>query len=80
MNKENEMSIHQKMELLIEEMVEKELPLPEALNEFKKIYIQTVGKKCNGTKTRMADALGIHRNTLNHITKKLKIKQTKKRR
>ena len=68
------LNIHQKMEILIQELVEKELPLNEAVAEFKKIYIQTASKKYNGTKTRMAEALGVHRNTLTHLTKKLKVK------
>ncbi|MFC2157158.1 hypothetical protein ACFLT9_04915 [Acidobacteriota bacterium] len=68
------LNIHQKMEILIQELVEKELPLNEAVAEFKKIYLQTASKKYNGTKTRMAVALGVHRNTLTHLTKKLKIK------
>ena len=68
------MNIHQKMEVLAEEIVDKELPLDEAICEFKKIFIKTAVKKYNGTKTKVAKALGIHRNTLNHLTKKLKIK------
>ena len=68
------LNIHQKMEILIQELVEKELPLNEAVAEFKKIYLQTASKKYNGTKTRMAEALGVHRNTLTHLAKRLKIK------
>ncbi len=68
------MNIHQKMEVLSEEIVEKELSMNEATCEFKKILIRTAAKKYNGTKTRVAEALGIHRNTLNHLIKKLKLK------
>jgi DNA-binding NtrC family response regulator len=68
------LNIHQKMEILIEEMVDKELPLNEAIKEFKKIYIETMSSRCNGNKTKMALALGIHRNTLNNIIRTLKIK------
>lgn len=67
-------SIHQKMEVLIKELVEKELPLKEALKEFEKIYIETTAKKYKSNKTRMAKALGIHRNTLHNLTKALNIK------
>jgi len=68
------MNIHQKMEMLAEEIVDNELPMNEATCEFKKILIKTAAKKYNGTKTTIAEALGIHRNTLNHLIKKLKLK------
>ena len=67
-------TIHTQMVLLIEEMVEKELPIKEAIKEFEKIYIETAAKKYNGNKTTMAHALGIHRNTLHNLCKSLKIK------
>jgi DNA-binding NtrC family response regulator len=67
-------SIHDRMVILIKEMVEKELPIKEAIKEFEKIYIETTAKKYNGNKTKMAQALGIHRNTLHNLCKTLKIK------
>jgi len=67
------LSLHKKMEVLIEELVDKELPIKEALREFEKIYIETTGKKFNGNKTRMAKALGVHRNTLHNLCKSLKL-------
>ena len=67
-------NIHEQMILLIKEMVEKELPLKEAIKEFEKIYIETAAKEYNGNKTKMAQALGIHRNTLHNLCKTLKIK------
>lgn len=73
MNREFEqLNIRQKMILLIDDMVEKELPLEEALDEFKKIYIEKASVKYNNVKTHMAEALGIHRNTLNNLIKALK--------
>jgi DNA-binding NtrC family response regulator len=75
MKKESrEPCIHEKMVLLIQEMVEKELPLKEAIKEFEKIYIETSAKKFNGNKTKMAKALNVHRNTLHNLCKALKIK------
>lgn len=75
MSKEPRMpNIHERMVLLIEEMVEKELPIKEAIKEFEKIYIGTAASKYNGNKTKMALALGIHRNTLHNLCKTLKIK------
>lgn len=69
------LNLHQKMEILIQEMVEKELHLKDAMREFEKIYIETASKKCQGNMTRTAKALGIHRNTLRNRVKLLKIKK-----
>jgi len=54
-------------------MVEKELSLKDGLKEFEKIYIETASKKYKGNMTKMAKALGIHRNTLRNRSKCLKI-------
>jgi len=67
-------SIHDRMMTLIKEMVEKELPIKEAIKEFEKIYIETTAKKYKGNKTKMAQALGVHRNTLHNLCKTLNIK------
>ena len=42
--------------------------------EFEKIYIETAAEIYNGNKTKMAQALGIHRNTLHNLCKTLKIR------
>ena len=74
MSKESDkLNIHQKLEIVIEEMVEKELSLKDGLREFEKIYIETVSKKYKGNMTRMSKALGVHRNTLRNRAKSLKI-------
>lgn len=74
MSKESDkLNIHQKLEIVIEEMVEKELSLRDGLREFEKIYIETVSKKYKGNMTRMSKALGVHRNTLRNRAKSLKI-------
>ena len=71
--KSDKLNLHQKMEILIDEMVEKELPLKDSLREFEKIFIELATKKYNGNKTKIAEALGIHRNTLHNLIKSLKI-------
>jgi DNA-binding NtrC family response regulator len=63
------------MELIIKDMVEKEISLKDALREFEKIFFEQAAKKHEGNKTRMAQALGIHRNTLHNRAKLLKIKK-----
>ena len=73
--KSDKPTIHRKMEIIIEEMVEKELSLKDGLKEFEKIYIETASKKYKGNMTKMAKALGIHRNTLRSRTKSLKVKK-----
>ena len=73
--KSSDLNIHQKLELVIREMVEKELNLKDGLREFEKIFFEQTAKKYQGKKTRMAKALGIHRNTLQNRAKALKIKK-----
>lgn len=65
------LSLNQKMKALVKELVDKELPIKDAIREFEKIYIDTARRKYNGNKTRMAKALGIHRNTLHNLCKAL---------
>lgn len=69
----DKLTIHRKLEIVIEEMVEKELSLKDVLKEFEKIYIETAAKKYEGKMNKMAKALGIHRNTLRNRAKSLKI-------
>jgi len=72
--KSKQVSIHQKMEELIRDLVESDLPLKEVLREFEKIYIETASKKYKGNKTKTAKALGLHRNTLHNLIRTLRIK------
>jgi DNA-binding NtrC family response regulator len=71
----DQLNIHQKMESLISDLVEKEVRFRDALKEFQKIYIEAAAKKYTGNKTKMAEALGLHRNTLHNRAKSLKIKR-----
>lgn len=71
----SELNLHQKMEFIIKDMVDKEINLKDALREFEKIFFEQTAKKHQGNKTKMAKALGIHRNTLSNRVKVLKIKK-----
>jgi DNA-binding NtrC family response regulator len=71
--KSDKLNIHQKLEIVIDEMVEKELSLKDTLKEFEKIYILKTAKKYKGNMTKMANVLGVHRNTLRNRAKSLKI-------
>lgn len=73
--KPSDLNLHQRMELIIKDMVEKEIGLKDALREFEKIFFEQAAKKHEGNKTKMAQALGIHRNTLHNRAKLLKIKK-----
>jgi DNA-binding NtrC family response regulator len=71
----SDLNLHQRMELIIKDMVEKEINIKDALREFEKIFFEQAAKKHEGNKTKMAQALGIHRNTLHNRAKLLKIKK-----
>ena len=58
--------ISERLERLVEEMVDKGVHFEDAVNEFEKRFIARVLGRCDGSLTRTADTLGIHRNTLNH--------------
>lgn len=71
----SDLNLHQRMELIIKEMVEREISLKDALREFEKIFFEQAARKYEGNKTKMAKAIGIHRNTLHNRAKILKIKK-----
>jgi len=69
------LNLHQKLEMIIQEMVDRDLSLKDSIREFEKIYVETVSHKYKGNKTKAAKALGIHRNTLHNRSKTLKTKK-----
>ncbi|MBN2264384.1 MAG: helix-turn-helix domain-containing protein [Candidatus Aminicenantes bacterium] len=69
------LNFHQRLEMLAGDMVDKEISLKDALREFEKVFYEQAAKKHEGNQTRMAKALGIHRNTLRNRAKVLKIKK-----
>ncbi len=62
------MQLRTQMEILIEEMLNGQILLNEALLEFEKIYIQKALQRYNEHLSNTANALGIHRNTLSKKT------------
>ena len=56
--------IAERLERLVEEMVEKGVQFDDAVREFEKRFISRVLGACDGSLTKTADTLGIHRNTL----------------
>ena len=58
------MQMRDRMESLIDEMLDGQILLNEALSEFEKLYIQKALLRFGEHLSNTADALGIHRNTL----------------
>jgi DNA-binding NtrC family response regulator len=56
--------IAERLERLVEEMVEKGVHFEDAVREFEKRFISRVLGRHEGSLTKTADALGMHRNTL----------------
>ena len=67
--------ISERLDKLVEEMVEKGVQFEDAVHEFEKRFIARVLGTCDGSLTRTADALGIHRNTLTRKMGEYKIKK-----
>jgi len=67
--------IAERLEKLIEEMVDKGVYFEDAVREFEKRFITRVLGRNAGSMTKTADALGIHRNTLTRKMDGYKIKK-----
>jgi DNA-binding NtrC family response regulator len=61
---ENPMQMRARLEALIDEMLDGQIMLDEALAEFEKLYIQKALARHREHLSRTANVLGIHRNTL----------------
>ncbi len=58
------MKLRSQMENLIDEMLDGQIMLNEAISEFEKLYIQKALLRHSEHLSNTADFLGIHRNTL----------------
>ena len=67
--------IADRLERLVDEMVEKGVQFDDAVREFEKRFISRVLGACDGSLTKTADTLGIHRNTLTRKMGTYKIKK-----
>lgn len=68
------------LDALINELVENDILLEEALSEFEKRFIRKVLEKNNGNLSRAAKTLHIHRNTLSRKIAVLNLDHQPKRR
>ena len=67
--------ISERLEHLVEEMVDKGVHFEDAVREFEKRFIIRVLGRCEGSLTKTADILGMHRNTLTRKMGEYKIKR-----
>jgi len=67
--------ISERLDKLVEEMVDKGVQFEDAIHEFEKRFIARVLGSCDGSMTRAAETLGIHRNTLTRKMGEYKIKK-----
>jgi DNA-binding NtrC family response regulator len=68
--------ISDRLEKLVEEMVDKGVRFEDAAREFEKRFIARVLASTDGSLTKTADALGMHRNTL---TRKMLVHKIRRR-
>lgn len=61
-------TMRERMEILIDEMIDGKLMLREALEEFEKVFIERALDRNDGRISKTSEFLGIHRNT---VAKKL---------
>ena len=58
------LSVKEKLESLVAEMIEKRILLDEAVGAFEKKFIQIALGQTRGNQSKAAEVLGVHRNTL----------------
>jgi DNA-binding NtrC family response regulator len=67
--------ISDRLEKLVEEMVEKGVRFEDAVREFEKRFIARVLGQSDGSLTKAAGSLGMHRNTLTRKMGEYRIKR-----
>ena len=67
--------ISDRLDRLIDEMVDRGVQFDDAVIEFEKRFIARMLGQCDGSLTKTADALGMHRNTLTRKMGEYKIKR-----
>ena len=67
--------ISDRLDRLVEEMVDRGVQFEDAVKEFEKRFIARMLGQCDGSLTKTADALRMHRNTLTRKMDEYKIKR-----
>ena len=70
----------EKLEALVNQMVEHGICYDDAICEFEKKFIRRVLEKHNGNQSKAAQVLGIHRNTLSRKIEEMSLDHQPKRR
>ena len=70
----------EKLDALVNQMVDQGIGFEDALVEFERRFIRKVLEKVNGNKSRAAHTLGIHRNTLSRKVTELGLDHQPRRR
>ncbi len=72
--------MREKLDALINQMVEDDIDYEDAVGEFEKRFIRRVLEKANGNQSKAAKTLGIHRNTLSRKMEELGLDHQPRRR
>ena len=67
--------ISDRLDRLVDEMVDRGVQFDDAVKEFEKRFIARMLGQCDGSLTKTADALHMHRNTLTRKMGEYKIKR-----
>jgi len=67
--------ISDRLDRLVEEMVDRGVQFDDAVREFERRFIARMLGRCDGSLTKTAGALGMHRNTLTRKMGEYKIKR-----
>lgn len=70
----------EKLETLVDQMIEHGIQFPDAVAEFEKRFIKQVLEQNKGNQSKAAKTLGIHRNTLSRKVEDLGLDHQPKRR
>jgi len=67
--------VKQQLDTLVSEMIDRGILFSDARREFEKRFIARVLGHCDGSLTKTADTLGMHRNTLTRKMGQYRIKR-----
>ncbi len=73
-------AVREKLEALINQMIEHEIDYEDAITEFERRFIRKVLENTNGNRSKAAKTLGIHRNTLSRKIEELGLDHRPRRR
>ncbi len=68
------------LEALINQMIEHGVAFEDGVNEFERRFIKKMLEKANGNRSKAAQSLGIHRNTLSRKIEQLNLDHQPRRR